>query len=173
MKKNPYKLYQSPNVTNYHSTVVEICKNVNNMVSLDKNYNFFSLTSSSWVMFKLYKELHYYIRTYIDDMITPFWIQSCLTYHTGENTSLNLNQKSQNTEYYGNICINPQGTYTIFNKKTKLQNKIGQIFLKKGNNSELKIQTNKSYKDSYIAIEFNITSDSDKFLGNQNYYPLI
>tara|TARA_R110000796_G_scaffold2291_2_gene9102 strand:- start:197 stop:715 length:519 start_codon:yes stop_codon:yes gene_type:complete len=172
MKNNPYKLFQSPNVTNNHSTLMEICNNANSIIPPDENYNTFSLTSSSWVMFKIYKELSYYIRSYIGDLDKPLWIQSWLTYHTKGKVTLKT-QKFPNMEYYGNICINPQNTYVLFNKKTKLQNKIGQIFLTEVNNSQLKLQPDQSYKNSYIAIEFNITSNADRFLGNDNFYPLI
>ena len=32
MKNNPYKLFQSPNVTNNHSTLMEICNNANSII---------------------------------------------------------------------------------------------------------------------------------------------
>jgi hypothetical protein len=184
-----YKLYQSDLIKENHSDFINQCTSVYNLIQKNLNtkdttwnfskYNIFSLTSSSLLFYKLYKELNYHIRNFIGDD-RPLWIQSWLNYHEGNEVERKLPPHSHPWDYHGYISINPQDTTTIFHKGYEIQNKIGQIYLGKGTgqnneNPELThyVKINNPYAETRITIGFDITTSINKDLTNMIFIPLL
>jgi hypothetical protein len=183
-----YKLYQSDLIVNNHQSFINNCKVCYNFLKKEYGedstwnyykYNIFSLTSSSLLFYKLYKELNYHIRSFIGDD-KPLWIQSWLNYHEGEEVEQKLHSHSHPWDYHGYISIEPQNTTTIFHKGYEIQNKIGQIYIGKGNGQNNQnpnlthyVKINKPYKGLRITIGFDIATIPDDFISGMKFIPLL
>ena len=182
-----YKIYQSKLIEKNHQEFVNQCYKsyeiLNNRLNTTsttwsyKEYNIFSVTSSSILFYNLYKELNYHIRSFIGNN-RPLWIQSWLNYHKGSEIEKELPFHSHANEYHGYISINPQDTSTIFKNGLRINNKIGQIYIGPGRAGSLNedwdhcVKVNKPYKDIRITIGFDIHCDINKFL-NPSFIPLL
>tara|TARA_R110000803_G_scaffold61624_1_gene121566 strand:- start:54 stop:623 length:570 start_codon:yes stop_codon:yes gene_type:complete len=189
MKKTNYKLYQSPFIEKNQQTIVGICKNANLILKQKsikdstwdfEKYNLFSITSSSYLFFKIYKELNYYIRDYVNDKNKPLWITSWLNYHEGNEVEKKLPPHTHPFDYHGYISIQPQDTTTIFHKGYEINNKIGQIYIGQGNGQENirpelthYVKINTPYEGLRVTIGFDISTKLDVNFSNSHFYPLI
>ena len=183
-----YKLYQSKLIKNNYQSFINDCTlshyylkkeySTDSTWNYDK-YNIFSITSCSVLFYNLYKELNYHIRSFIGNN-QPLWIQSWLNYHEGKEVEKQLPPHGHPWDYHGYISIEPQNTTTIFHKGYEIQNKVGQIYIGKGNgqnneNPDLThyVKINKPYNGIRITVGFDIATTSDKFLGNMKFIPLL
>ena len=183
-----YKLYQSKLIQDNHQGFVKDSRIVYNFLkekysedstwNYDK-YNIFSITSANILFYNLYKELNYHIRSFISSD-QPLWIQSWLNYHEGNEVEKKLKSHSHPWDYHGYISIEPQNTTTVFHKGYKIQNKIGQIYIGKGNgqnneNPDLThyVKINQPYDGVRITIGFDIATTPNNFLGNMKFIPLL
>ena len=168
----PYKLYQSDLIKDNHQSFIKQCGKAYDIISTKTNspdttwnfdkYNIFSITSSSILFYKLYKELNYHIRSFIGDD-RPLWLQSWLNYHKGNEVERELAPHSHEWDYHGYISIEPQNTTTIFHKGYEINNKVGQIYMGLGNGEgnirpELThyVKINKPYEGTRITIGFDV-----------------
>ena len=183
-----YKIYQSDLIKDNYQLFINQCGFVSDLIiknlnttdttwSFDK-YNIFSITSSSILFYKLYKELNYHIRSFIKDD-RPLWIQSWLNYHKGEEVEKKLHPHGHGGQYHGYISINPQDTTTIFKNGLQIHNKIGQIYIGPGNGGDPTdkewnhyVKINKPYNGIRITLGFDISSKPDTFL-NSFFIPLL
>jgi len=183
-----YKLYQSQLIKDNYQSFINNCKLSYNYLkkeygkdstwNFDK-YNIFILTSSSLLFYNLYKELNYCVRDFIGNS-KPLWIQSWLNYHEGKEVEQKLQSHGHPWDYHGYISIEPQNTTTIFHKGYEIQNKIGQIYIGKGNgqnneNPDLThyVKINQPYNGVRITIGFDIATTPNKFLGGMKFIPLL
>ena len=183
-----YKLYQSELIKNNHLSFINNCKTsydyLKSIYGEDStwnyhNYNIFNITSSSVLFYKLYKELNYYIRSFVGNN-QPLWIQSWLNYHEGNEVERKLSSHSHRWDYHGYISIEPQDTTTLFHKGYEINNKVGQIYIGLGNGQENErpelthyVKINKPYKGIRITIGFDVATTPNKFLGNMKFIPLL
>ena len=183
-----YKLYQSKLIQDNYQSFINNCKISYNYLKEEygedstwnfTKYNIFSITSTSVLFYDLYKELNYYIRNFVDNN-QPLWIQSWLNYHEGEEVEKKLSPHRHPWDYHGYISIEPQNTTTIFYKGYEIQNKIGQIYIGKGNgqnneNPDLThyVKINQPYDGVRITIGFDIATIPNVFLGSSKFIPLL
>ena len=183
-----YKLYQSLLIKDNHQNFVSQCKQLNNNLKtyfkiLDTTwehdkYNVFSLTSSSIIFYKLYKELNYYIREYLGSN-EPLWFTSWLNYHEDNSVDKSLKMHGHNALCHGYISIDPHHTTTEFNNGLKIKNKIGQIYMGPGNGFDSnniewnhKVVINSLSSLPRITIAFDVTNRQD-LLHSPGYFPLL
>ena len=183
-----YKLYQSQLIKDNYSPFVKNCEISYNYLKEKYGgdstwnyykYNIFSITSSSLLFYNLYKELNYYIRSFIGDN-RPLWIQSWLNYHEGKEVEKKLPPHSHHWDYHGYISIEPQDTTTIFHKGYEIKNKVGQIYIGKGNgqnneNPDLThyVKINKPYNGIRITLGFDLATNPNGFLDDYTFIPLL
>jgi hypothetical protein len=184
-----YKLYQLSLIENNYQSFVTNCnllynliqqKTKNNDTTWDFNkYNIFQLSSSSILFYDLYKELTLCIREFIGDD-RPLWIQCWLNYHKGKQVETSLSAHTHPWDYHGYICIEPQDTTTIFYKGYKIKNKVGQIYIGKGNgqnneNPDLThyVKINKSYNGNRITLGFDLAVTPDISLDKGKFIPVL
>mgnify|MGYP003127101465 CR=1 FL=1 len=184
-----YKLYQSKLIQNNHSSFINNCSKVYNLLqktlkTTDSTwnyykYNIFHLTSSSLLFYKLYKELNLHIRDFVGND-KPLWIQCWLNYHQGEQAEEKLRPHSHEWDYHGYISIEPQDTTTIFLKGYEIENKIGQIYIGHGNGQgnirpELThyVKINKPYNGTRITLGFDLATKPDEFVFPNVFFPLL
>ena len=183
-----YRLHHSKLIKDNYQSFVNNCKICYDFLKkeygedstwLFNKYNIFSLTSSSLLFYKLYKELNYHIRSFVGDD-KPLWIQSWLNYHEGEEVEKKLPSHGHPWDYHGYISIEPQNTTTIFHKGYEIQNKIGQIYIGEGNgqnneNPDLThyVKINQPYEGIRITIGFDIATTPNKFVSNMKFIPLL
>ena len=189
-----YKIYQSDLIKNSLKdfqmnckTSFEILKSITNSKDTTWNfykYNIFNITSGSLLFYNLFKELNFYIRDYVGND-RPLWMQSWLNYHEEDDTLLTSlgNKKGfhgHDSLYHGYISIDPQNTITKFRNGNEIINKVGQVYIGPGRN------TNKPGEypfDHYveiispsisprITIAFDLSAQVDKVLYS-NYIPIL
>jgi|TARA_R110001592_G_scaffold130015_1_gene342945 hypothetical protein len=158
-----YKIYQSSIISKHHNSFLKNCYEAKKLIQTKFNtndttwcynkYNLLSLTSSSVLFYKMYKELNHNTREFIGDD-RPLWIQSWLNYHIDDNHLQNsLGYKKgfhgHQSCYHGYISIDPQNTITKFRNGLEIENKIGQIYIGPGNKGK-KLENNSW--DHYVDI---------------------
>tara|TARA_R110000803_G_scaffold137125_1_gene204108 strand:- start:89 stop:661 length:573 start_codon:yes stop_codon:yes gene_type:complete len=188
-----YKLYQSKLIQDNHQSFVNNCYetykiiqtkfNTNDTTWYFNQYNVFSLTSSSILFYKMYKELNYNIREFIGDD-RPLWIQSWLNYHIDDN---HLQKSLGNKKgfhghyacYHGYISIDPQNTITKFRNDVQIKNKIGQVYMGPANKGDKNNNTWDHYVDLItpsplprITIAFDIITIQNIKI-HPSYIPLL
>jgi len=184
-----YKLYQSDLIVNNHKSFISNCTKIHNYLLEEHNtkdstwdfykYNIFQITSSSILFYKLFKELNLHIRNFIGND-KPLWMQCWLNYHKSYQTQQSLKPHGHPWDYHGYISIEPQNTTTIFHKGYKIQNKIGQIYIGKGNgknnkNPELThyVKINKPYNGNRITLGFDLTLTPNANLSQMKFIPIL
>lgn len=183
-----YKLYQSNLVKENPSLFEKQCKKVHNLIIKKYNtdnstwayrsYNIFSITSSSILFYKLYKELNYHIRSFVGDN-RPLWLSSWLNYDKGGAVEENLKPHFHEGLYHGYISISPQNTNTMFNNGVIINNKIGQIYMGPGNNGNYSdnswdhyVKITKPYNGVRITLGFDLFSTPNSKIG-LNFIPIL
>jgi len=183
-----YKLYQSNLIKNNHQAFINDCKTSYHFIKKEygwdttweyHKYNIFSLTSSNLLFYKLYKELNYYIRSFVGDG-RPLWMQSWLNYHEGKEVEQKLKLHGHPWDYHGYISIEPQNTTTVFHTGYEIQNKMGQIYIGKGNGQNNPKQSlthyvkiNEPYEGVRITIGFDIATIPNEFISSMKFIPLL
>lgn len=130
-----------------------------------RNYNFFSLSSGSYVMFDLYKELKHILLSNFGER--RMWFQSWLNYHDSSSV---LDWHTHEWDYHGYICIDPKNTITKF-EDFDIVNKIGQIYLGPGKIKH-KVECVDNFDDIRITIGFDISFNLDPMHGCVGMFPL-
>ena len=189
-----YKIYQSSIISKHYDSFLRNCYeaykviqtkfNTNDTTWCYNQYNLLSLTSSSVLFYKMYKELNYNIREFIGDD-RPLWIQSWLNYHIDDkHLQKSLGNKKgfhrHHACYHGYISIDPQNTKTKFRNGLEIQNKIGQIYIGPGDKGkELENDSWDHYVDLIspsasprITIAFDVITTQNILLEN-NFIPLL
>lgn len=184
-----YKLYQSNLIKNNHQSFITNCNILYNLIQQEVNsddstwnfdkYNIFQLSSSSILFYDLYKELTLCIREFIGDD-RPLWIQCWLNYHKGNQSEISLSEHGHPWDYHGYICIEPQDTTTIFHKGYEIKNKVGQIYIGKGNgqnneNPDLThyVKINKPYNGNRITLGFDLATTPNINLYKSKFIPVL
>jgi len=131
-----------------------------------RNYNFFSLSSGSYALFEVYKELRSVIKSELGDR--RMWFQSWLNYHDCDSV---LGWHTHEWDYHGYISIDPKNTITKF-KEYEVVNKVGQIYFGPGNREHM-VECCERFSDYRITIGFDISFDLDPMHGCMGMFPLV
>jgi hypothetical protein len=182
MSKN-YKIYQSNIILDNYSDFLSHSNHAyNNFLDIYKtkdstwsyrDYNFFILSSSSILMYDLFRELRECIRDFIGND-KRLWINSWINYHPYENIK-DLDYHDHGVEYHGYISVDPKKSETIFpNQNYTINNKPGQIYIGPGGTGyEHAVKTLEPYEGHRITIAFDIITKENENYSHENFIPLI
>ena len=131
-----------------------------------RNYNFFTLSSGSYALYDVYKELVAFVKSQIDS--ERAWMQCWLNCHHHDDV---LGWHTHEWDYHGYICIDPKNTVTKF-REYDVTNKIGQIYFGPGNR-EHKVECLNKFDDYRITIGYDISLNLDPMHSCMGMIPLV
>ena len=117
-------------------------------------YNIFSHTATDLLMYKLFKELQFKVRSVLGDQ--PLWMQAWMNQHKQDEV---LGWHNHDWDWHGYISIDPKKTNTVF-EEFVVENKVGQIYFGEGH-KEHKVEVLEPYEGLRTTIGFDVTSRVD------------
>lgn len=114
-------------------------------------YNTFSLTIHSPLFWRLYMNLQYVVREYLQTR-DPLWFQSWINYHTPDKVL----DWHDHIGYicHGYISIEPQKTCTIFEKYV-IENEVGNIYVGPANRIH-KVQVEGDFDGPRVTLGYDV-----------------
>lgn len=150
-----------------HSIVQEM--GINDSTWQYKEYNIFSLSSSSEAFWFLWKNIQVCLRKYIGDD-RPAWMTGWLNYHTYDQVLDWHNHLG--SQYHGYVSIDPKLTKTIFKKDEdsyEIANLPGLLYI--GPSARLhKVEALEYFEGHRITIAFDATTDKDVFSAKEKEF---
>jgi hypothetical protein len=127
-----------------------------------KEYNIFSLSSSSEAMWFLWRNIQICIRKHVGDD-KPAWMTGWLNFHK-HNQVLDWHNHT-GSQYHGYVSIDPKKTKTIFknqNVNYEINNEPGLLYI--GPSERLhKVEPIESFDGVRTTIAFDVTTEKDIF----------
>jgi hypothetical protein len=151
-----YKIYKSKTIIENQNQIIsdlEYVKNKNFFSDYTwdyAKYNIFTLNPNSVMLNKIFLELKFIIRDYLQTD-EPLWVQSWLNFHYENEV---LQRHSHEWPYHGYISIEPNNTTTVFDN-FEIKNEIGNIYIGQGNLYH-SVRVDKSFKEPRITLGFDI-----------------
>ena len=175
LRNNKLKDYNTFNLKAVEENVtmfVDQCNQLHNIINDNnikdstwqyKEYNLFSLSSSSEAFWFLWRNIQICIRKHIGDD-RPAWMTGWLNYH--KHSEVLDWHNHLGSEFHGYVSIDPKKTKTIFkDEKTKqyeIQNETGLLYI--GPSARLhKVEPLEYFDGTRITIAFDVTTTKDVF----------
>ena len=152
----PFKIYKNQTIINNQNQIIADLEYVKNKNLFDdytwdySKYNVFTLNPNSVLLNKIFLELKFIIRDYLQTD-EPLWVQSWLNFHYENEV---LQRHSHEWSYHGYISIRPNNTTTVFDN-FEIKNEVGNIYIGLGNMYHY-VRVDKSFKEPRITLGFDI-----------------
>ena len=149
-------------------------KNIYDSTWQYKEYNIFSLSSSSEAMWFLWRNIQICIRKHIGDD-RPAWMTGWLNFHKHKDILDWHNHTG--SQYHGYVSIDPKETNTIFKTddiEYQIENIPGLLYI--GPSARLhKVEALKPFEGIRTTIAFDVTTEKDIFRAKEkecNWIPI-
>lgn len=134
-----------------------------------KEYNLFSLSSSSEAFWFLWRNIQIAIRKHIGND-SPAWMSGWLNYHSYEQVLDWHNHLG--SQYHGYVSIDPKNTKTIFKNgqdEYEIENKPGLLYI--GPSARLhKVEALEKFEGHRITVAFDVTTEKDVFSAKEKEF---